>query len=212
MEIAKRQTPYSMYKNNAHNMQNTRIKIIDAARKLFSEYTYSGVSMSDIAKKLNITKAAIYYHFTSKLEIYENVLNEIFNILKSLIDDALKEETTYKKIHKLITNYITFGLEEKTLIRDAVLKSLPEESFIRNYISQFRKEIEDAMQPLIKDSIKNKKINKDVDYKLLTSLLINMMDGLILEYSFSNKKVDPARTADKIITVFSLSDCCVNSG
>jgi len=32
-----------------------------------------GVSISDIAKKLNITKAALYYHF-GKAEIYEKSL------------------------------------------------------------------------------------------------------------------------------------------
>jgi len=52
-------------------VQNTKKCIIDTARRFFSEYNYLAVSMSDIAKKLNITKAALYYHFTSKAEIYQ---------------------------------------------------------------------------------------------------------------------------------------------
>ncbi|MCK5459726.1 helix-turn-helix transcriptional regulator, partial [Candidatus Parcubacteria bacterium] len=47
-----------------HGLNNAKKNIIKAARGLFSEYSYLGVSMSDIAKKLNITKAALYYHFT----------------------------------------------------------------------------------------------------------------------------------------------------
>jgi hypothetical protein len=31
-----------------------------------------------------------------------------------------------------------------------------------------------------------------------------MMDGLILEYSFSNEKVEPAQIANNIIAIFSL--------
>ncbi|MFZ2975824.1 MAG: TetR/AcrR family transcriptional regulator [Candidatus Moraniibacteriota bacterium] len=63
-------------------IQDTKKYIIDTARQFFSEYGYLGVSMNDIAKKLNITKAALYYHFTGKAEIYEKVLNEVFNPLK----------------------------------------------------------------------------------------------------------------------------------
>jgi len=52
-------------------IHNTKQQIIKTARKLFSKYTYLGVSMSDIARKLHITKAALYYHFTGKAEIYK---------------------------------------------------------------------------------------------------------------------------------------------
>lgn len=185
-------------------MQNTKKNIIDVARRLFSEYTYLGVSMSDIAKKLDITKAALYYHFASKLEIYENVLDEVFSNLKSLIAEASREETTDKQIHKLIKNYVDFGLKEKNLIGALALKSFPARSRMQNYISQFRKQVDDAVQPLIRDALENKNLIKNVDYKSLTTLLINMMDGLILDHSFSNKKVEPGKIADKIIAVFSL--------
>ena len=54
-------------------IQDTKKYITDTARRLFSEFSYLGVSMNDIAKKLNITKAALYYHFTGKAEIYRKV-------------------------------------------------------------------------------------------------------------------------------------------
>jgi len=45
---------------------DTKKYIIGTARRLFSKYSYLGVSMSDIAKKLNFTKAALYYHLPAK--------------------------------------------------------------------------------------------------------------------------------------------------
>ncbi|MCK5510631.1 helix-turn-helix transcriptional regulator, partial [Candidatus Parcubacteria bacterium] len=56
-------------------IQDTKKQIISIARQLFSDYSYLGVSMSDIAKKVNITKEALYYHFTGKVEIYQEVLD-----------------------------------------------------------------------------------------------------------------------------------------
>jgi AcrR family transcriptional regulator len=182
-------------------VHDTKKNIINVASRLFSEYTYLGVSMSDIAKKLNITKAALYYHFVSKAEIYENVLTEVFNNLNSLLSEALSEGTVDIKLHKLIKNYLDFGLKEKNLIRALMLKFFPAESKIQNYIFQFRKQVNEKIQPLVKDFLINKELPKDVDHQLFTSLLLSMMDGLILEYSFLNEKVESDKIADQIIAV-----------
>ena len=74
-------------------IQNTKENIINMARKLFSERTYLAMSMSDIANKLNITKAALYYHFTGKAEIYKKVLEKVFNELEEEILKATNTAT-----------------------------------------------------------------------------------------------------------------------
>jgi len=71
------------YKKQKNITSRTREDIVGTASHLFSEYIYSGISMSDIAKKLNIIKAALYYYFKSKDEIYREILDKIFFKLKS---------------------------------------------------------------------------------------------------------------------------------
>ena len=102
-------------------IHNTKKQIIKTARKLFSKYTYLGVSMSDIAKKLHITKAALYYHFTGKAEIYKKVLDDAFDGFSLSIAEADREKTGSRKLYKLIKNYLDFGLKEKNLIGALVL-------------------------------------------------------------------------------------------
>lgn len=193
MELSEKQT--------LNTVQNTRERIINVARMLFSEYTYLGVSMSDIARKLNITKAALYYHFIGKAEIYESVLYEVFNNLKSLLTEALGESTLDKKLHKIIKNYVDFGLKEKNLIRALILKVFPAAPKIQNNVFQFRSQIDELIQPLIRDFLLSRKLLKKLDYKLFTTLLISMMDGLILEYSFLNKKIKSDKIADQLIAI-----------
>ena len=67
-------------KQQKNIVQDTKTHIIKVARQLFSEYSYLGVSMSDIAKNLNMTKAALYYHFSGKSEIYKKVLDGVFDL------------------------------------------------------------------------------------------------------------------------------------
>jgi len=182
-------------------IQDTRKYITDMARRLFSEFSYLGVSMNDIAKKLNITKAALYYHFTGKAEIYGKVLDEVFNDLSLSIAQASNEATIDKKLHKLIKNYLDFGFKEKNLIKALMLKLSPADDQITKRITQLRERVANLIQPIIEEVFASKKLIKKVDVGLFTSLLTNMMDGLLLEYSFLNKKINSAKIANQIIAV-----------
>ena len=188
-------------KQSEDTIQGTKKYITDTARRLFSEFSYLGVSMNDIAKKLNITKAALYYHFTGKAEIYKKVLDEVFNDLSLTIIQVLNETTIDKKLHKLIKNYLDFGFKEKNLIRALMLKLSPADSQITEHIAQLRKQVVNLIQPIIEKVFVNKKITKKVDSRLLTSLLTSMMDGLLLEYSFLNKKINSEKASKQIIAI-----------
>jgi len=182
-------------------IQDTKKYIIDTARQFFSEYGYLGVSMSDIAKKLNITKAALYYHFTGKTEIYKKVLDEVFDDLSLTITEAMNETTIDKKLHKLIKNYMDFGFKEKNLIKSIVLKLSPADKQITMHVTQLREKVANLIQPIVEEAFASKKLTKEVDSQLLTSMLTSMMDGLLLEYSFFNKKINSAKISDQIIAV-----------
>ena len=191
----------SVKKQQNNIIIGTKKHIIKAARRLFSEYSYLGVSMRDIAEKVNISKATLYYHFTGKTEIYKTVLDEVFDNLTLSITKALNEKTTGKKLHKLIKNYLDFGFKEKNLIKALMFKLSPGNSQIEKHIIQLKEQTVDLIQPVIKEMITSKKLIQKVDSKLLTSLLTGMMDGLLLEYSFLNKKIDSEKVSRQIIAV-----------
>ena len=182
-------------------IRDTKKNVIDTARHLFSDFSYLGVSMNNIAKKLNITKAALYYHFTGKKEIYEKVLDNVFNDLSLSIAQASNEATIDKKLHKLIKNYLDFGFKEKNLIKALILKLPPADDQITKRVTQLREQIANLIQPVIKEVLISKKSTKKVDVRLSTSLLTGMMDGLLLKYSFLNKKINSAKISDQIIAV-----------
>jgi AcrR family transcriptional regulator len=188
-------------KQSKNVIKNTKKHVIDIARQLFSEYSYLGVSMNDIAKKLNITKAALYYHFTGKTEIYIKVLDDVFNDLNLSIVETLNEPMTDKKLRKLIKNYLDFGLKEKNLIKALMLKLSPDDIQITKYITQSRERIINLIQPVIEEVFTSRKRMKKIDSRLLASLLTSMMDGLLLECSFLNKKIDSSKVSNQIIAV-----------
>jgi AcrR family transcriptional regulator len=184
-----------------HDIQDTKGSILETARKMFSENGYLGVSMQDIAKKMNITKAALYYHFSGKAEVYENVIDEVFDALAITITKSLGERTTGVKLNRLIRDYLDFGAKEKNLIRVIMLKTAASDSRIVKHIVRQRERLVHSIEPLIKEVGLKKELPQDVDSYLLASLLTCMMDGLLLEHALSGKKIDSERVSSQIISL-----------
>jgi len=82
-----------------------------------------------------------------------------------------------------------------------MLKLPPADDQITKRITQLRERVVNLIQPVIEEVFASKKLTKKVDVGLLTSLLTSMMDGLLLEYSFLNKKINSAKISDQIIAV-----------
>jgi len=56
--------------------KDTRKEIMDQARALFNANGFDGVSVQDIADRVNISKGNLTYHFAKKEDIVEALLNE----------------------------------------------------------------------------------------------------------------------------------------
>ncbi|MBX9444595.1 multidrug efflux transporter transcriptional repressor AcrR [Dickeya chrysanthemi] len=57
-------------KQQAHE---TKLQIMDAAMRLFSEHGVSSTSLSDIATAAGVTRGAIYWHFKNKAELFDEI-------------------------------------------------------------------------------------------------------------------------------------------
>ena len=67
---------------------DTRARIQQVALKLFAEQGYERTSLREIAERLGVTKAALYYHFKSKEDIVRSFTEDYFARLDALIHDA----------------------------------------------------------------------------------------------------------------------------
>jgi len=69
----------------------TRNEILDAAAQIFSQKGYHGTSMQDIALAVNLQKASLYYHVSSKQEILFDLLNRGLDILINRVEEAIED-------------------------------------------------------------------------------------------------------------------------
>jgi TetR/AcrR family transcriptional regulator len=62
----------------------TRAEIVAAAERHFAERGYEAARLEDIAADVGIRRAAIFYHFGDKAELYAAVIEDVFGSLAAL--------------------------------------------------------------------------------------------------------------------------------
>jgi TetR/AcrR family transcriptional regulator len=69
----------------------TQEKILAAAREEFAARGLDGARVDRIARTAGVNKAMIYYHFHSKEKLYETVVEQFLESVKTFLDRALTE-------------------------------------------------------------------------------------------------------------------------
>jgi len=73
-----------------------REQILDVALDVFANSGFHGASMNDIAEAAGVTKPVLYQHFDSKRDLYQALIEEVGNRLRTNIDKATAEATNGK--------------------------------------------------------------------------------------------------------------------
>ena len=79
-------------------------EILATAIPLFAGSGYSGVSMRDIAKKVGVSAAALYYHFPDKQTLYLGAMAQVFADKAESLEKILSSKAEPRK---RLTQFIT---------------------------------------------------------------------------------------------------------
>ena len=74
-----------------------RARIVAAASDLFGAKGFSDVSMADVARAAGVTKAALYYHFTDKSDLYTTVALARIASIHAAMNEAANEGGTLEE-------------------------------------------------------------------------------------------------------------------
>ncbi|MFJ3907383.1 TetR/AcrR family transcriptional regulator [Streptomyces vinaceus] len=84
---------------------NTRQRIQDVALELFAEQGYEKTSLREIAERLEVTKAALYYHFKTKEDIIISVFEDLTRPIDELIEWAEQQPRTLETKREVLRRY-----------------------------------------------------------------------------------------------------------
>ena len=108
---------------------DTKERIRDAALELFSEKGYSGTAMSDIAKMIGLSKAALYKHYASKQDIFDAIVEATAAQYEQYTDQIDIHVQDAKRDFPVFTEISADALSEK--VRQIFLYSLHDDTIRR---------------------------------------------------------------------------------
>jgi len=85
----------------------TRARIQAVALELFAEQGYDKTSLREIAERLDVTKAALYYHFKSKEDIVASLVEDYIGQLDALIVWARTQPRTSGTRREILRRYVS---------------------------------------------------------------------------------------------------------
>jgi AcrR family transcriptional regulator len=113
----------------------TRDDILDAAAQIFREKGFHGASMEDVAAAVNLRKASLYHHVTSKQEILLALLDRALGLLTEHIAGvAAQELPADRKLRQMMRAYLS-ALSENSDLSAVLLfehRSLDKKSHARH--------------------------------------------------------------------------------
>ncbi|MFJ8112747.1 TetR/AcrR family transcriptional regulator [Streptomyces sp. NPDC096132] len=84
---------------------NTRQRIQDVALELFAEQGYEKTSLREIAERLEVTKAALYYHFKTKEDIVVSIFTDLTKPIEELIEWGRQQPHTLETKREIVRRY-----------------------------------------------------------------------------------------------------------
>ncbi|MFC5214212.1 TetR/AcrR family transcriptional regulator [Streptomyces coerulescens] len=84
---------------------DTRQRIQDVALELFAEQGYEKTSLREIAERLGVTKAALYYHFKTKEEIIVSLFEDLTKPIEELIEWGRRQPHTLETKQEIVRRY-----------------------------------------------------------------------------------------------------------
>lgn len=72
--------------------EEAKSRILEAANQLFAEKGYRQATMEDVAKRINVSKGALYLYFASKEELFEAICRSEPLALKNILYESFSED------------------------------------------------------------------------------------------------------------------------
>ena len=181
-------------------------KIIRESLRLFSLKGYTSTSIQDILAAANTSKGGFYNHFSSKEDLFYQVLDEARKIWRERNLSGIKQaESSLEKVTLLLQNYKDLYLKDaENFPGGCVFITLSVE--LNDQMPHLSKEIEKGFIGLknlykrfLDEGKESGEFNKNVDTDAITEMIFNSMLGASVIYNANKSTAGLDKSVDSLI-------------
>lgn len=170
-------------------MNKTKRKIFETSMKLFAEKGYDATSIEEITATVGVAKGTLYYHFSSKEEIFNFLIEEGMKLLQNSIDiKTAKYDNYIDKLKAIILIQIKIVMKYEDLITILLSQFWGNETRnqkCKKHVYDYIKKIEN----IVKEGIEKKQI-KDGNPKVIASEIYGLICSTLVCKLRNEKEID----------------------
>lgn len=173
-----------MARKTKEDTEQTRSAILDSALKTFYEKGFSRTTFDEIAKRINLTKGAVYWHFRNKADVIAAIIKQRIPSQDSTDIRVVSVEELKKKIIER-TQVIEKDKNVKDFLFFMLYRMEWSEAVLDNVWTQIGDLCELSDNNLYENLLylqKNGQIKKEVNIADLKDILICFMRGCVNKY------------------------------
>jgi AcrR family transcriptional regulator len=174
-------------------------QILNAAKKLFTNYGFKKVSMDEIASEAGVTKKTVYTYFSSKEELLKYCIKEELQNMKKIIENVESKKLDFMEtVHQVIYNLLKYKKNCKFLKMLFKESEILKNEQLKDNLKIVDKEIQNYIRKQLELAIQNDKIEvQNID--ITTFLIYKMYIALMIDWNEDYKKLDEKEIADNIL-------------
>ena len=171
----------------------TREKILETAAQIFSEKGFHAASMQDIARAVNLQKASLYHHVSSKQEILLELLDRALDILIERIGEVVsKPEPPEQKLVEAMQVYLQILTSQRGLSAVLLFEHRSLDPELQSSHIPRRDRFENLWRVLIQEGIETG-VFAEVDPSQTSRALLGVMNWTLTWY-----RADGSQTIQEI--------------
>ena len=158
--------------------EKRRIQIIKASMKVFGEHGFYKGTVEDIAIQAGLGKGTIYEYFSSKKEIFQQMLSYMFETYSEVaIESTLKEDTIRNKFIALLDYHWDFVTEHANVIEQTFFRFENISQEIRPHVIKVQKRIFEFIFNMVTEGVKRGEISPTINKELVSLIVLSTING-----------------------------------
>jgi TetR/AcrR family fatty acid metabolism transcriptional regulator len=170
-----------MARNNSK--ENTRVRIINSAKKLFAEQGYQKTTIVDISKQAGVSEAALYEYFQGKEDLLLTIPDLwVSELLKDLDEQLFGVQGAENKLRKYLWWYLR-RVEQAPLDAKIVYLFLKTNAnFLNTEVYANVKKLYSYLVDIFEEGLKTGEMKSDLDSRIARDIFVGTMDHIITRW------------------------------
>jgi len=158
--------------------EEARTRIVTAANQVFGEKGYRQATMDDVAKKLGVSKGALYLYFASKEELFEAICRTEPLAFKEILYSTFSEnknplESAGEFFDKMLKRYgSNSGLSFE------IFSEASHNPGLRKILKKTQDEYATILMSYLEEGRKRGLVDRGLDLRFITYALIALWNGI----------------------------------